>query len=146
MYGDVTVSKSAKGWSDDTLTEDLDLSYRAQIIGWQSLFLPDIEVPGEIPPQLAAYKQQQSRWAMGNTQCLMKLAKPIIRARLSLSQKIMAIQHLCQYLPHPLMLLLLLLTPPLLLTNALVELPLAPLGLVGLAPPLMYVVKSNAFT
>jgi len=130
----------AQGWSADTLTEDLDLSYRAQMRGWQSLFLPDIEVPGEIPPQLAAYKQQQSRWAMGNTQCLLKLAKPILRTQLSLSQKIMAIQHLCQYLPHPLMLLLLLLTPPLLLANALVDLPLAPLGILGLAPPLMYVV------
>lgn len=132
---------SAGGWSADTLTEDLDLSYRAQIKGWQSLFLPDIEVPGEIPPQLFAYKQQQSRWAMGNTQCLIKLASPIVRARLSLSQKVMAIQHLCQYLPHPLMLMLLLLTPPLLLTNALNQIPLAPLGIVGLAPPLMYIVS-----
>ena len=51
----------------------------------------------------------------------------------------MALQHLCQYLPQPLMLLMLLLTPPLLLTDALVGLPLAPLGLLGLAPPLMYV-------
>ena len=61
---------------------------------------------------------------MGNTQCLIKLAGPIARAKLSLSQKIMAIQHLCQYLPQPLMLILLLLTPPLLLANSLAELPL----------------------
>jgi len=133
--------ESAGGWSDDTLTEDLDLSYRAQIIGWQSLFLPDIEVPGEIPPQLAAYKQQQSRWAMGNTQCLIKLVTPLLQAKLSISQKIMAIQHLCQYLPHPLMLMLLLLTPPLLLTHSLDDMPFAPLGIVGLAPPLMYIVS-----
>lgn len=133
--------ESAGGWSADTLTEDLDLSYRAQIIGWQSLFLPDIEVPGEVPPQLAAYKQQQSRWATGNTQCLMKLAYPILGSGLTLSQKIMSIQHLCQYLPHPLMLILLLLTPPLLQAHALENLPLAPLGLIGLAPPLMYVVS-----
>ncbi len=135
-----TCIDSAEGWSDDTLTEDLDLSYRAQMKGWRSLFLPDIEVPGEIPPQLMAYKQQQTRWAMGNTQCLIKLAKPILQTPLTLSQKVMAIQHLCQYLPHPLMLLLLLLTPPLLLADALVALPLAPLGIVGLAPPLMYIV------
>lgn len=132
--------EAAAGWSADTLTEDLDLSYRAQIAGWQSLFLPDIEVPGEIPPQLAAYKQQQARWAMGNTQCLIKLTGPIMKARLTLSQKIMAIQHLCQYLPQPLMLILLLLTPPLLLANSLADVPLAWLGLVGLAPPLMYLV------
>ena len=130
--------EAAAGWSADTLTEDLDLSYRAQIEGWKSLFLPEIEVPGEIPPQLAAYKQQQARWAMGNTQCLIKLARPILTAQLTLSQKVMAIQHLCQYLPQPLMLILLLLTPPLLLVNSLTDLPLAPLGLVGLAPPLMY--------
>lgn len=130
--------QAAAGWSADTLTEDLDLSYRAQIMGWKSLFLPDIEVPGEIPAQLAAYKQQQARWAMGNTQCLFKLAGPILRARLTFSQKVMALQHLCQYLPQPLMLILLLLTPPLLLADTLSGLPLAPLGLVGLVPPLMY--------
>lgn len=130
--------ESAAGWSADTLTEDLDLSYRAQINGWKSVFLPDIEAPGEIPAQLAAYKQQQVRWATGNTQCLRKLAGPILRANLTASQKTMALQHLCQYLPQPLMLILLLLTPPLLLADSLSNLPLAPLGLVGLAPPLMY--------
>ena len=129
----------AGGWSSATLTEDLDLSYRAQLCGWRSLFLPHIEAPGEIPPQLAAYKQQQARWAMGNTQCLLKLARRLVGADLSKMQKIMAVQHLCQYLPQPLMLILLLLTPPLLLANALADLPLAGLGLLGLAPPLMYV-------
>ncbi len=131
--------EEAGGWSADTLTEDLDLSYRAQMAGWRSLFLPEVEVPGEIPPQLAAYKQQQARWATGNTQCLLKLARQIAAANLSAMQKVMAIQHLCQYLPQPLMLLMLLLTPPLLLTGALEGLPLAPLGLLGLAPPLMYI-------
>lgn len=131
--------ESAGGWSARTLTEDLDLSYRAQILGWRSVFLPDVEVPGEIPPQLAAYKLQQARWATGNTQCLFKLAPQLLRSKLSAAQKIMAIQHLCQYLPQPLMLLMLLLTPPLLLADALAHLPLAPLGLLGLAPPLMYV-------
>lgn len=129
----------AGGWSADTLTEDLDLSYRAQMAGWRSLFLPEVEAPGEIPPQLAAYKQQQTRWATGNTQCLLKLARQIGAANMGAMQKIMAIQHLCQYLPQPLMLLMLLMTPPLLLLGALEGLPLAPLGLLGLAPPLMYI-------
>ena len=128
----------AGGWSADTLTEDLDLSYRAQMAGWRSLFLPEVEVAGEIPPQLAAYKQQQARWASGNTQCLRKLLRPLLGARLSVGQKVMAVQHLCQYLPQPLMLALLLLTPPLLLADALRGLPLAPLGALALAPPLMY--------
>ncbi len=131
--------EAAGGWSADTLTEDLDLSYRAQLTGWRSRFLPDVEVPGEIPPQLAAYKQQQARWATGNTQCLRKLARPIISSNLRAAQKIMAIQHLCQYLPQPLMLLMLLLTPPLLIADGLAGLSLAPLGIIGLAPPLMYV-------
>ena len=131
--------EAAGGWSSDTLTEDLDLSYRAQLAGWRSQFLPEVEVPGEIPPQLAAYKQQQARWATGSTQCLRKLAQPIISSRLGFSQKIMAIQHLCQYLPQPLMLLMLLLTPPLLLADGLAGMSLAPLGIISLAPPLMYV-------
>ena len=130
---------AAGGWRADTLTEDLDLSYRAQLAGWRSQFLPDVEAPGEIPPQLAAYKQQQARWATGSTQCLRKLARPIVSSKLSAGQKIMAIQHLCQYLPQPLMLLMLVLTPPLLLADGLVSLSLAPLGIVGLAPPLMYI-------
>lgn len=131
--------EAAGGWSSDTLTEDLDLSYRAQLAGWRSQFLPEVEAPGEIPPQLAAYKQQQSRWATGNTQCLLKLARPLVSSKLRLAHKIMAIQHLCQYLPQPLMLLMLLLTPPLLLSGGLAGMSLAPLALVALAPPLMYV-------
>ena len=130
--------EAAGGWSDDTLTEDLDLSYRAQMAGWTSVFLPDVAAPGEIPPQLAAYKLQQARWATGNTQCLLKLAPKIIAGRLGAAQKIMAVQHLCQYLPQPLMLLMLLLTPPLLRAGALADLPLAPLGILALASPLMY--------
>ncbi|MDE2856027.1 MAG: glycosyltransferase [Chloroflexota bacterium] len=135
--------EDAGGWSADTLTEDLDLSYRAQLAGWRSHFLPEVEVPGEIPPQLAAYKQQQTRWATGNTQCLRKLARPILSSNLGAWQKIMAIQHLCQYLPQPLMLLMLLLTPPLLQAEALAGLSLAPLGIIGLAPPLMYIASQT---
>ena len=131
--------EAAGGWSADTLTEDLDLSYRAQLAGWRSKFLPDVVAPGEIPPQLAAYKQQQARWATGSTQCLLKLARPIVLSKLSAGQKIMAIQHLCQYLPQPLMLLMLLLAPPLLLADGLGSLTLAPLGIIGLAPPVMYI-------
>ena len=138
--------EAAGGWSSDTLTEDLDLSYRAQLAGWRSRFLPDVEAPGEIPPQLAAYKQQQARWATGSTQCLRKLARPILSSRLRVPQKIMAIQHLCQYLPQPLMLLTLLLTPPLLLADGLQSLTLAPLGVIGLAPPLMYAAAQMQLT
>ncbi|MBZ0299218.1 MAG: glycosyltransferase [Anaerolineae bacterium] len=133
----------AGGWRSTTLTEDLDLSYRAQLAGWRFLYLPDVVVPGQLPPQMAAYKRQQARWAQGSTQTLMTMLGPLARARLSLSQKVMALMHLCQYLPQLLMLLIILLTPPLIGTHGLHRLPLGPLGLAGLGPPLLLVVSQR---
>lgn len=134
--------QSAGGWQADTLTEDLDLSYRAQISGWEFLYLPDVVVPAELPPQIAAYKQQQARWSAGSTQALMQLVVPLWQGRLSLKQRIMGTMHLCQYLPHPLMIAVLLLTPPLLLARQFQHVPLMSLlGVVGLGPPLMYVIS-----
>ncbi len=131
--------REAGGWSDATLTEDLDLSYRAQLSGWRCLYLPEVVVPGEIPPQLAAYKRQQARWAKGSTQTLLRLGGRLWRNnRLTFWQKLMGTLHLCQYLVHPVMLLLLVLTPPLLWQGALADLPLAPLGVVSIGPPLLY--------
>ncbi|MCU0495931.1 MAG: glycosyltransferase [Anaerolineae bacterium] len=126
------------GWSASTLTEDLDLSYRAQIRGWQYLYLPEIVVPGEIPPVMMAYKRQQARWAQGTNQCLIKLFGPVWRSSLTLGQKLMATQHLVQYLPHSFMLLLLLLTPIMILMGAFQNLPLAWMGLLGVVPPIMH--------
>jgi cellulose synthase/poly-beta-1,6-N-acetylglucosamine synthase-like glycosyltransferase len=134
----------AGGWEATTLTEDLDLSYRAQIRGWKFLYLPRLVVPGELPPQIAAYKQQQARWAKGTTQVLRRLLIPVWRAPLSLAQRIMATQHLAQYLPAPAMLTIVLLTPPLLLLHTLDDVPLQPLGLTGLGPPLMYLISQHA--
>lgn len=136
--------QEAGGWRDTTLTEDLDLSYRAQLAGWRLLYLPDVVVPGELPPQMAAYKQQQARWATGSTQVLWTLFTALWRSRFSFVQRLMATLHLCQYLPHPLMVLLLLLTPPLLLTHSLEYVSLGWMGLVGLGPPIIYVVSQQA--
>ncbi len=136
--------RAAGGWRDTTLAEDLDLSYRAQLTGWRFLYLGDVVVPAELPPQLAAYKQQQARWAAGSTRTLALLLGPVWRSRLTLPQRVMATLHLCQYLPHPLMLLMLLLTPPLLALHGLHALPLGPLGALGLAPPLIYAVSQRA--
>ena len=72
----VKAIEAAGGWQATTLTEDMDLSYRAQLIGWRFLYLPDLVVPGEIPPQITAYKQQQARWAQGGTQCFRRLIMP----------------------------------------------------------------------
>lgn len=136
--------KEAGGWRDLTLTEDLDLSYRAQLAGWEFLYLPDVVVPGELPPQIAAYKQQQARWAKGTTQTLGHTFMPLWRSDFSLSRRFMATLHLCQYMPHPLMMVLLILTPPLLITNSLQHLSLSILGVVGLVTPLIYVISQQA--
>lgn len=134
----------AGGWSSDTVAEDLDLSYRAQMAGWHYLYLPDVAVPAELPPQVAAYKRQQSRWAKGTTQNLMRLAPRLLKhPNLTGLQKYMGFLHLCQYLPQPLLLILTLLTPVLMVAGVVQKLPLAPLGIVGLAAPIMYVISQR---
>ncbi len=138
----VKTIEQAGGWHDDTLTEDLDLSYRAQLIGWRFLYLPEVVVPGELPPNIFAYKQQQARWAKGGSQCMKLLLGPIWRnPDLSLAQKVMATLHLCQYTVHAVIILLLLLTPPLLITGELQTIPLGSLGLLSIAPPIIFVLS-----
>lgn len=135
----------AGGWSSETVAEDLDLSYRAQMAGWHYLYLPDVAVPAELPPQVAAYKRQQSRWAKGTTQNLIRLSpRLLLHPKLSGLQKYMGLLHLCQYLPQPLLLILTLLTPILMVAGVVEKLPLAPLGIVGLAAPIMYVISQQA--
>lgn len=136
--------EDAGGWRDVTLTEDLDLSYRAQLFGWRFLYLPDLVVPGELPPHIAAYKQQQARWAKGGTQCMKLLMRPIwTHPRLSFMQRLMATMHVCQYLVHPLIILMLLVTPILLIADRMDGLFLGPLGLVALGPPLIFVISQR---
>ncbi len=128
--------EAAGGWSADTLTEDLDLSYRAFLKGWRFRYIVDVSVPGEVPPHLTAYKVQQARWAKGSTQCLLKHAGPLLRSDLNPLQKAMGLLHLGQYAIQPFVLLLFVLTPPVLAADLLNDLPLAPLGIASLAPPL----------
>jgi cellulose synthase/poly-beta-1,6-N-acetylglucosamine synthase-like glycosyltransferase len=136
--------RDAGGWSFATLAEDLDLSYRAQFRGWRFLYLPDVVVPAEIPPQMAAYKRQQARWAKGSTQNLLRHAWQLWHCpRFTLAQKLMGTAHLCQYMAHPFMLLLLLLTPPLLYIDVLDQIALAPLGLASLGAPIVYLVSQH---
>jgi hypothetical protein len=137
--------EEAGGWQDATLTEDMDLSYRAQLVGWHFLYLPDLVVPGEVPPVIMAYKQQQARWAQGGTQCFRRLIVPVWRhPRLTLMQRIMATMHLSQYIMQPIMILVILLTPPLLLSQSLQHLNLGVLGIVGLGPPLVFILSQQA--
>jgi cellulose synthase/poly-beta-1,6-N-acetylglucosamine synthase-like glycosyltransferase len=102
----------AGGWSADTLTEDLDLSYRAQLRGWHTHFLADLEVPGELPGTLAAFKSQQFRWAKGSIQTARKLLPRVFRSRRSPWVKLQAALHLTHYAVHPLMLMVALLALP----------------------------------
>ncbi len=130
------------GWQHDTLCEDFDLSYRAELQGWQVLFLPDVVAPAEIPPQLAAFKRQQFRWAKGSIQCLKKLGGAVGQADLPWFTKLQALIHLSSYLVHPLTLILTLITPILILNGGLADLhfPLIYLSLGSFGPPMMYAV------
>jgi cellulose synthase/poly-beta-1,6-N-acetylglucosamine synthase-like glycosyltransferase len=86
--------ESAGGWSASTLTEDLDLSYRAQLEGWDFVFLPSIEVPAELPETLSGFQEQQHRWAKGSIQTARKILPRIWRSAHSRRVKAEATFHL----------------------------------------------------
>ena len=105
----------AGGWEHDTLTEDLDLSYRAQMKGWKFIYRPDVVTPSELPEEMSAFRAQQFRWAKGTVQSARKLLKPIWACpTLSLAQKIEATYHLTPHFTSPLMLVLSVLLLPML--------------------------------
>jgi Glycosyltransferases, probably involved in cell wall biogenesis len=104
------------GWSADTLTEDLDLSYRAQLRGWRAAYIEDLVVPEELPVSIDAYRRQQSRWATGSFQSAFKLLGPVLRSHNRAAVKLQATVHLLAYGIGPLMLLQLMCYPALLLT------------------------------
>lgn len=130
--------EDAGGWQWDTLTEDLDLSYRAQMRGWKFDYLPDVVVPAELPPHVEAYKKQQFRWAKGSFQVVRKILPAVLRADLPWTVRFMALLHLTGYFVHPLMLSMLLLTLPvgLLVPGAFSIFPISLVA--GLGPPLLY--------
>ncbi len=136
--------EEAGGWQGDTLSEDLDLSYRAQLRGWKFLFLPHVAAPAEIPPQINAFKRQQFRWAKGSIQCLRKLGPRVLAAPVSFAQRFEGLVHLSTYLLHPLMLVLLLITLPLMFWPERLHLHLAYLSLASLGPPLLYAFSQRA--
>ena len=104
----------AGGWQHDTLTEDLDLSFRAQLAGWKFLYLPDIEVPAELPVEMNAFKTQQHRWTKGAVQTARKILPRVWRARLPLKVKVEATVHLTANICYVLMLLMAVLMLPVL--------------------------------
>lgn len=102
----------AGGWHHDTLTEDLDLSYRAQLKGWKFVFLPDLTAPAELPPEMNAFKAQQFRWTKGGAQTALKLLPKVMLSKASLKIKVEAFFHLTCFSVHFYMLLLVLMLLP----------------------------------
>jgi cellulose synthase/poly-beta-1,6-N-acetylglucosamine synthase-like glycosyltransferase len=107
-----TCIESAGGWSHDTLTEDLELSYRAQLAGWRFVSLPLVVAPAELPADIEAFKSQQHRWAKGSIQTARKLLPAILRSAQPLGVKVEACFHLTNNVAYPLMLLSALLLLP----------------------------------
>jgi cellulose synthase/poly-beta-1,6-N-acetylglucosamine synthase-like glycosyltransferase len=106
--------EDAGGWHHDTLTEDLDLSYRAQMKGWRFVYLPQVTSPAELPPEMNAFKSQQHRWAKGGAQTCRKLLPGILRSRLPWRIKVEAFFHLTSCVSYFLIVLLTLLLLPVL--------------------------------
>src|SRR6187401_2272194 len=100
------------GWQHDTLTEDLDLSYRTQLQGWQFVFVQDHVSPAELPVEMNAFKSQQHRWAKGSIQTFLKLMPRILRSDASFKVKAEAFFHLSANFNYPLMCVLSVLMAP----------------------------------
>jgi len=104
--------EDAGGWQHDTLTEDLDLSYRAQMRGWKFVFLPDLTVPAELPVEINSFKSQQCRWAKGAMQTCKKVLPKILKGSYSPGEKLESWYHLTGNVSYPLMCVLSLLLFP----------------------------------
>jgi cellulose synthase/poly-beta-1,6-N-acetylglucosamine synthase-like glycosyltransferase len=104
--------EDAGGWQDDTLTEDMDLSYRAQLRGWRMKFLLDVATPGELPATITAYKCQQFRWTKGSIQTALKVLPAVLRSRDSVMKKAQAVLHLTHHVIDPLILIMALFAVP----------------------------------
>ena len=98
-----TAIADAGGWQHDTLTEDLDLSYRAQLRGWRFVFVSSVIAPAEVPVEMNGFKSQQHRWAKGSIQTCRKLLPQILRADVPLGVKAEAFFHLTANFNYPLM-------------------------------------------
>ena len=108
----------AGGWHHDTLTEDLDLSFRAQMRGWKFLYLPDLTAPAELPPEMSAFKAQQFRWTKGGAQTALKLLPRVLMSRLPLKVKIEGFFHLTAFMLHLFVAVLVLMMFPALMLRA----------------------------
>ena len=116
--------ETSGGWQHDTLTEDMDLSYRMQLADWKTEYVPDLAVPAEIPEDMNAFKNQQFRWAKGSIQTAIKIIPLLREKKVSPFKFMQAVLHLTHYVVHPLMMMIAILTMPVLFF---VKVTLAPL-------------------
>jgi cellulose synthase/poly-beta-1,6-N-acetylglucosamine synthase-like glycosyltransferase len=107
----------AGGWQHDTLTEDSDLSYRAQLKGWRFVYLPWVECPSELPVETYGFQVQQSRWAKGLTQVAKKILPAILKAKVPWRVKLEAFLHLTPNISYPLMIIVSALTLPVMIVR-----------------------------
>jgi cellulose synthase/poly-beta-1,6-N-acetylglucosamine synthase-like glycosyltransferase len=98
--------EDAGGWQHDTLTEDLDLSYRAQMRGWKFIFVPDLTVPAELPVEINSFKSQQCRWAKGAMQTCKKVLVQVLKGDFDAGEKLESWYHLTGNVTYPLMVIL----------------------------------------
>ncbi len=112
-----TAIESAGGWQANTLTEDLDLSYRAMLAGWQAGYLREVVTPGEIPVTLSGFRQQQHRWAKGSITCAKRFLPIVWGSPLAFTTKLQATLHLTGYAVQLLMSMVALLYPAVLLLD-----------------------------
>jgi cellulose synthase/poly-beta-1,6-N-acetylglucosamine synthase-like glycosyltransferase len=106
-----TAIEDAGGWKAETLTEDLDLSYRAYLRGWEARYASEIVAPAELPVSMAAFRRQQHRWARGSLECAIKFAPMIWESKMHFLRKFEAIMHLTGYGIHLLLFILSILYP-----------------------------------
>ena len=123
--------EDAGGWQTDTVTEDLDLAYRAQLAGWRGGYVNAIEASAELPPVITGFKRQQRRWAKGSIQTLRKLARPVWHSDKPLAQKLYALTHMGGYAFHLPLLTIFFFTLPLALLPT-PHLPLSAIGIVSM--------------
>lgn len=109
----VKAIEEAGGWQGDTLTEDIDLSFRTEFAGWKYIYAPDVVVMSELPAQMDAFKKQQVRWVKGNMQVSRKLMGKLLRAKIPFWTKVMGVIHLLMlFMPYPATVMTMLLTFP----------------------------------
>jgi cellulose synthase/poly-beta-1,6-N-acetylglucosamine synthase-like glycosyltransferase len=136
--------EDAGGWLDDTVCEDLCLSTRAVLRGWQFRFLPDVVAPAELPLTASAYKNQQARWAKGSTQCLIKYGPAIATSReQSPTARLYALLSMAAYATSILLILLLLLQVPLIYLDVRFSARMLVFSVAGVGQPLLFIASQQ---